>query len=43
MASIINRSGEIFAPIWISPGLFEAILRQLKDLIISQAAFIYLS
>lgn len=31
MASIINRSGEIFAPIWISPGLFEAILKRLRE------------
>lgn len=31
MASVVNRSGEIFAPIWISPGLFEAILKRLKE------------
>ena len=31
MASVINRSGEIFAPIWISQGLFEAILTHLKE------------
>ncbi len=31
MASVVNRSGEIFAPIWISPGLFEAVLRKLRE------------
>ena len=31
MASVINRSGEIFAPIWISQGLFEAIFKRLKE------------